>query len=310
MKALFFDKPFNAKIESVYFNSKTNILIDIKREDEIHPFVSGNKFRKLKYNIAEAISKKHNTLLTYGGAYSNHICATAAAAHLYGLQSIGIIRGEELIEDYNSNTLNPTLRFAKARGMKLVFINREKYRHKEQAKEIEELKEKYGDFYRVPEGGTNLLAVKGCEEILTNADKQYDYICCCVGTGGTLAGLINASDAHQRLLGFSALKGHSHSEISQYTNKKNWEIFEDSIFKGYAKSNNALIEFINSFYRCTSIKLDPIYTGKMLYRLFDMVNQNYFPEGAKILAIHSGGLQAVEGFNQIQLKKGKAILQF
>ncbi len=310
MNAPLFENTFRSRIDRIYFNSKTHISVDLKREDEIHAHVSGNKFRKLKYNVLEAISKKRQTILTYGGAFSNHICATASAANLYGLKCIGIIRGEELKKYADSNALNSTLTFAQKQGMQLVFVDRERYRLKDEISEIDTLREKYGDFYRVPEGGTNILAVKGCEEILTQEDKIYDIIACCVGTGGTIAGLINASSAHQNIYGFSALKGHNHDQISTYTKKDNWKIFEDNVFNGYAKTNPQLIEFMNDFYWQTLIKLDPIYTGKMLYRLYDLIEQNHFENGTKILAIHTGGLQGIEGFNQMQIKKGKPILQF
>ena len=310
MKSSFFDTNFKSRIENVYFNAKTNISVDIKREDEIHPFVSGNKFRKLKYNIKKAIDLNKQGVLTFGGAYSNHICATAAAANLYGLKSIGIIRGEELAKYDQQNKLNPTLDFAKNEGMQLQFIDRETYRKKDNPEEQQKLLECYGDVYIIAEGGTNELAVQGCEEILNSTDETYDIIACCVGSGGTLAGLINSSWDHQEVFGFSALKGHAHDDIKHFTSKANYQIFEDDVFGGYGKTSNELIEFINSFYRCTSIKLDPIYTGKMMFRLFDMIERNQVPQNTKILAIHSGGIQGIDGFNQRQEKKGKPSIIF
>lgn len=310
LKSNFFNTNYNSRIESIYFNSKSNISIDLKREDEIHSQVSGNKFRKLKYNIKEAIQQNKNTILTYGGAYSNHISATAAAANMYGLKSIGVIRGEELKIAESENRLNPTLSFAKRQGMTLHFVDRATYQQKDNPEELQKLNQKFGDFYAIPEGGTNALAVKGCEEILSKSDNKYDLIACCVGTGGTLAGLINASEEHQTIFGFSALKGHAHNDIRRYTARTNWKIFEDDVFGGYAKTNEELVEFINSFYRCTSIKLDPIYTGKMVFRLFEMLDNNQISEHTKILAIHSGGLQGIDGFNQLQHKKGKPAIIF
>ena len=310
MKPPFFETSFSSKIENIYFDSTSKVTIDIKREDQIDAFISGNKYRKLKYNIKEAITQNKSQLITYGGAYSNHICATAAAANLYGLESTGIIRGEELVKHEKTNTLNPTLNFAKGMGMRLEFIDRQAYKHRDSRLEQERLIQKYGNAYFIPEGGTNQLAVKGCEEILSKQDKKYDFIACCVGTGGTLAGLINSSWEHQVLYGFSALKGHTHQDIKSYTTKTNWIIFEDSTFGGYAKTNPNLIEFINNFYRRTSIKLDPIYTGKMIYRLYELAQQKHFPNNTKILAIHSGGLQGIEGFNALQIKKGKPPLIF
>lgn len=307
----FFDTSYQSKIQNIYWDKARNISVDIKREDQIHPIVSGNKFRKLKYNIKDALTKKQDVLLTYGGAYSNHIAATATAAKLCGLQSVGVIRGEEIQDKLIQNPEhNPTLAYAKQQGMLLHFVSRQSYKDKDKGIEIAKLQEKFGNFYRIPEGGTNALAVKGCEEILTTADKHYDVVTCCVGTGGTLAGIIKSTSKTQHVFGFSALKNHSHDEIKQWVTQKNWQIIQEDIFGGYAKTNADLINFINSFYRCTKIKLDPIYTGKMLYRLLDMINQNHFSNHTKILAIHTGGIQGAEGFNLKQSSKSQPRLEF
>ena len=194
--------------------------------------------------------------------------------------------------------------------MLLHFISRKDYALKDTTSEIKKLKSKFGDFYRIPEGGTNALAVKGCEEILTETDQQYDFIATCVGTGGTLAGIINTSFNHQKIYGFSALKNHTHEDIKTWTDKTNWQIFQDKTFGGYAKTNTELVKFINQFYRQTAIKLDPIYTGKLFYNLFDLIENNHFPMHYKILAIHTGGLQGIEGFNNRQQAKNKAGLEF
>lgn len=285
-----------------------NIELYIKREDTIHPEVSGNKFRKLKYNLQEAKNLKKTQVLTFGGAFSNHILATAAAGKMAGLKTIGIIRGEELGIDL-SKTLNSnsTLKRASDHGMSLGFISRKQYRNKTDVKFLGDLQEKYGDFYLIPEGGTNELAVKGCEEILTNEDHQFDYICSCVGTGGTISGLINSSQSHQKVLGFPALKGDFlKEEIKPYVrSKKNWDLLSEYHFNGYGKYTKELIEFINQFKKETEIPLDPIYTGKMMYGILDMIKKDRFLPGSKILAIHTGGLQGIEGFNQrLQKKQG------
>jgi 1-aminocyclopropane-1-carboxylate deaminase len=307
----FFEQNVISKIENVYNDKQRHISIDIKREDKIHPKISGNKFRKLKYNIKQAIKEDYKCILTYGGAFSNHIAATAAATNLKDIRSIGIIRGEEIESKLaQSPDHNPTLAFAKSQGMEFHFISREDYKNKDEISEIEKLKQKYGEFYRIPEGGTNELAVKGCEEILNENDKAYDVITCCVGTGGTLAGIINSSKPHQEVIGFSSLKGHNHNEINQFIKQDNFKIIEDIEFGGYAKSNRKLIEFINSFYRCTSIKLDPIYTGKMMFKLFEMINNNSIANNTKILAIHSGGLQGIQAFNYLQKSKNRTALIF
>jgi len=280
----------------------TACSLSLLREDQIHPFVSGNKFRKLKYNIEQAIKDGYKTILTFGGAYSNHIAAVAAAGKITGIQTIGIIRGEELSEKIAEN---PTLSYAQQQEMQLHFVTRETYRNKYKASQIEALRESFGDFYLLPEGGTNDLAVKGCKEILSEIEDvdTFDYICAPVGTGGTLAGLIEASKPHQKILGFSALKGtFQASEIKKYTTKNNFEITDNYCFGGYAKIDLQLVRFINEFHEKTGIPLDPVYTGKMLFGIVDLLKRGYFKENSRIFAVHTGGLQGIPGMNQ-RLKK-------
>ncbi|MGK0412080.1 MAG: 1-aminocyclopropane-1-carboxylate deaminase [Polaribacter sp.] len=287
------------------------VKLSIKREDLIHPFVSGNKFRKLKYNLEEAKKLKKKAILTFGGAYSNHVVATAVAGKLAGLKTFGIIRGDELGKNL-TETLeeNSTLREAHNNGMKLQFVSREEYRQKTSFGFIEKLKNKWGDFYLIPEGGTNILAVKGCEEILTDEDKQFNYICAALGTGGTISGLINSIGKKQKVIGFPALKGNFLSEeIKKYTiNRKNWKLQKTYHFGGYAKYNEELIRFINEFKTETNVLLDPIYTGKMVFGIIDLIKKDTFPEGTKILAIHTGGIQAIEGFNNKLKSKEEQII--
>src|SRR5690606_15287165 len=211
-----------------------NISLYVKREDLLHPEVSGNKFRKLKYNLLEAKAGKYYTLLSFGGAFSNHIAAVAAAGHLLGFKTIGVIRGEELEDDIHITLLkNPTLRYAVSKGMKLKFNSRTEYRQKSDPGFIDSLRSQLGDFFLLPEGGTNALAVKGCEEILTPNDAEYDHICCPVGTGGTIAGLINSAQSSQTVLGFPSLKGNFLAEeISEYTSAQNWRLITDYHFGG------------------------------------------------------------------------------
>lgn len=279
----------------------------MRREDLIHPLISGNKYRKLKYNIKDVKSKKQSTLLTFGGAYSNHISATAYAGKVYSVKTIGIIRGEELINKIESN---PTLRFAQSCGMKLKFVSRDKYRKKEEAEFLEELKAEFGNFYVLPEGGTNDLAIKGCEEILTIDDADFDFVCCSVGTGGTISGLINGSYKNQKILGFPALKGDFlQQDIRKFAKQENWELITGYHFGGYGKIKPELISFINWFKREYKIPLDPIYTGKMMYGIFDMIKKGFFPKQSKILAVHTGGLQGVEGMNLKLKKKGWSLIE-
>ncbi len=273
----------------------------LKREDRIHPVISGNKYRKLKYNIREAEKLSYKTLLSFGGAFSNHIAAVAAVGKEFGFKTIGIIRGEELQSKINEN---PTLEFAQSCGMQFKFTERSSYREKNSKLFIDNLEKDFGTFYLIPEGGTNELAVKGCEEILTDEDAEFDYICCSVGTGGTISGLINSSKKHQKVLGFPALKGDFlKKEITNFTHRSNWELITDYHFGGYAKTTNQLIEFINDFRTNSKIQLDPVYTGKMMFGIMDLIQKGYFPEGSKILVIHTGGLQGILGMNKLLKKK-------
>ncbi|HHC79877.1 MAG TPA: 1-aminocyclopropane-1-carboxylate deaminase/D-cysteine desulfhydrase [Flavobacteriia bacterium] len=282
------------------------ISLVIKREDVLHPEVSGNKFRKLKYNLIAAKEQRADTLLTFGGAFSNHIAATAAAGKEFGFNTIGIIRGDELTDKVAEN---PTLSFAQQCGMQFKFISRQQYRKKMNPDFLAQLKNEFGNFYMLPEGGTNDLAIKGCEEILTEEDENFDCICVAVGTGGTIAGLINSAKKHQKVLGFPALKGDFlRNEISLLASNKNWQLMTNYHFGGYGKINDKLITFINQFKEETNILLDPIYTGKMLFGILDLINKGYFKRGNKILAVHTGGLQGILGINKKLQQKGLPII--
>lgn len=296
----------NSINQPINLPSKYDVKLYLKREDCIHPFVSGNKYRKLKYNIEEAKSKGVSSLLTFGGAYSNHIAAVAFAGKTFGFKTIGIIRGEELKSEIDNN---PTLTFAKQCGMQFKFITREFYKQKHTNQFIETLKNEFNNFYLIPEGGTNTLAVKGCEEILNETDADFDYICTSVGTGGTISGLINSLRPNQKVLGFPALKGSFLQEdISKFAIKKNWSLNLEYHFGGYAKVNTELIHFINRFKKEQHIQLDPVYTGKMMFGIFDLIDKQYFPKGSKILAIHTGGLQGIQGMNRLLKNKNLPLI--
>lgn len=286
------------------------VRIVIKRDDLIHPIISGNKWRKLRYNLSEAVMQDHHTVLTFGGAFSNHIAATAHACHSAGLDSIGIIRGDELKDD----ELNVTLRQAKQSGMELHFVSREEYRRKSEPDFLEELKTKHGRLYSIPEGGANGLGVKGCAEILPEVDEQYDVVCCAAGTGTTLAGLRISLQEGKRLLGFPALKGGdflmddvarliAESRLRSLSPSASLEFINDYHFGGYAKMTPELLAFIEGFEQRTGIPLDPIYTGKMMFGIYDLLGRGFFSIGAVILAIHTGGLQGWLGMD----KRRKAI---
>ncbi len=299
---------FSNNISKTEFLFKKNdVSVYVKREDLLHEFVSGNKFRKLKYNLFEAKKLNKKTLLTFGGAYSNHIAATAYAGKLFGIKTVGVIRGEELAVDLNKTiATNSTLKFALAQGMEFHFVSRTAYREKTNPEFIEKLQQQFGNFYLIPEGGTNKLAIKGCEEIVSSQDEKFDYICCAVGTGGTISGIINSAKSNQKVLGFPALKGgFITKEIKKnINNNSNWDLIADYHFGGYAKINNELISFINTIKEKYKLSLDPIYTGKMLFGINDLIQKNYFKKHTKILAIHTGGLQGIKPMNIKLNKKG------
>ena len=310
IKMLFSD--LQSVIEPVIHSvlKKSSIKLFIKREDVLHPFLSGNKYRKLKYNLLEMYNRGFTKLLTFGGAYSNHILAVAIAGFQYKIPSIGIVRGEELAENI-PRTLkkNPTLAKAYQLGMRFEFISRKTYRNKNDPFFLKTLQNKYPKAYMLPEGGTNSLAIRGCEEILDSACDAFDFIATPLGTGGTFIGLVNTIKTHQKVLGFSALKAKNQLEnVSHYKSLKKgsnaYKIFSEDFFGGYAKFNKDLIDFLNDFKSQTNILLDPIYNGKMMYRILDLIKNNYFSPNTKILAIHTGGLQGMAGFNE-RLKRKK-----
>ena len=263
-------------------------LVTIRRLDLVHPQISGNKFFKLKYNFLEAQQLGFKKLLTFGGAYSNHIAAMAFASQQFGFESAGIIRGEELAHQ----PLNPTLALAQQFGMQLHFVSREEYRRKQDANYLEALAQNFPAHYIIPEGGTNALAIRGCQEILKDSDAQFDVICCAVGTGGTITGLIEASQPHQQVLGFSALKGNFlNEEVAKLTTKRNWSILDDYCCSGYARTSPEVIQFIQHFEAEYDIPLEQIYTGKMLLGISNLIEKGYFPAETKLLILHTGGLQ-------------------
>ena len=271
---------------------QNEVRVIVKREDLNHPFVSGNKWWKLKYNLAEAKKVSAKRILTFGGAYSNHLFATAAAAYELDLECIGIVRGEE------TQPLNSTLAFAREKGMQLHYVSRDWYRKKNESEFIKELRTQFGDFYLIPEGGTNDLAVKGCAEFATILEKEIDfnYLCLPVGTGGTMAGIINGSNTEKQIIGFSSLKSGDFliDEVKAFVNlsKTNWIINTDYHFGGYAKSTEELKIFMQEMKINFQLPLDQVYTAKMVWGVFDLIQKNYFKRGSVILLLHTGGLQA------------------
>lgn len=267
---------------------QAGVRLLVKREDLNHPIISGNKWWKLKYNLVQALEEKERTLLTFGGAYSNHIVAVAEAAASLGLKSIGIIRGER------HNPPNPSLRFAESRGMRLHYISRELYREKSDDDFVRSLREEFGDFYLIPEGGTNSLAVKGTREFGEKLVREvaFDYVVLPVGTGGTLAGIIQALKEDQVAIGLSSLKGGKFLEevVSTWVgNKSNWSIETRFHFGGFARTTPELLNFIRQ--QAHHLPLDPVYTAKTIFGIYAMIRNQEFRRGTTVLMIHTGGLQ-------------------
>jgi 1-aminocyclopropane-1-carboxylate deaminase len=274
------------------FPEPVAIRLWLKRDDLLHPLVSGNKWRKLTYNLLEASRLELGTLLTFGGAYSNHLHATAAAGTLFGFQTIGIVRGEELA----NQPLNPTLAFCQQQGMYLHFVSRDEYRRRADATYLTQLQARFGPCYVVPEGGTNALAVRGTSKIFPEIQAQLGTlphtVACAVGTAGTLAGLVASAPAAVQVLGISALKGQADFPVLANPMPANALINSDYHFGGYARITPPLLAFIRQFEAQTGILLEPTYTGKLLYAVFDLARNGFFPTGATVVAVHTGGLQA------------------
>lgn len=280
---------FNTRIDKIEDPDikQSGVELYVKRDDLIHPYVSGNKLYKLIYNVEEARRRGHDTILTFGGAWSNHLVATAAYCNQNGLRCIGIVRGDEL----GANTLNPSLQFCADQGMQLHFVTREEYRNKTNPNFISRLNDLFGAFFLVPEGGANALGVKGAAEIL-NGISGYNIIACACGTGTTLAGLITSALPNKTYMGFSVLKGEDtlSAEVEKYVgHTEGWGITGDYHFGGYAKTTPELLAFKELFEKTNQIPLDKVYTAKLFYGLYQLINKGYFAVNKKILAIHTGG---------------------
>lgn len=292
----FRDAPLQLLHHPLFTEKKVEVWV--KRDDLNHPHIQGNKWRKLKYNLYEARLNNYKTLLTFGGAWSNHIYSTAAAGRLFHFKTIGIIRGEE------PGVKSATLQFAANCGMELYYMDRAMYREKDKPESIESLRVQIGDFYHIPEGGTNRWALEGVAEIIDELNIDFDYLCTACGTGGTLAGLVSGLQGQKQLIGFSSLKGADqltprvHELVGEFTGKafSNFRVNFDYHFGGYAKVTNDLIDFIKEFKARHDIQLDPVYTGKMFYGLLDMISKDYFKPGSRIIALHTGGLQGLKGY--------------
>lgn len=281
------------------FLSQKNIHVDVKRDDMIHPYISGNKWRKLKYIILKAKSENRDHLITFGGAWSNHILATACLSANLGLKSTAYVRGERVE--------NPVLQLCELFGMELRFTDREKYKNKELL--FDEFHQNDPKAFFVDEGGFSSEAAKGCEEIMEDLPFQYEHIFCACGTGATLAGLAKGAEIHQPkaiVHGVPVLKGGdfiADAVDSLYPNLTNIKLHTEYHFGGYAKTKPPLIEFIRGFCSTTGLLIEPVYTGKVFYALMDLIEKDYFESGEKILIIHTGGLTGFLGNYKLFTKK-------
>lgn len=295
------------KIPIVEIKTDFDIQIFIKREDLIHPKISGNKFWKLFFNVNQYLeSNPENPLIiTFGGAFSNHVASVSAFGKEFGIPTIGIIRGNELENNWQEN---PTLSEASKNGMHFFFVSREDYQKKE--KLTKEFSEQYPNSLIIPEGGSNEMAVEGIQYMLGNDTKDFDYLCTAVGTGGTVAGISRFAEEHQKVIGIKAVKDNSlEKTIQEWSRRNNFELI-DADESRYGKITDENIRFINWFYKEYEIPLDPIYTGKMMQKIFDLAEKDFFPKGSKILAFHTGGLQGIKGANQFLKSKNRPLIEF
>jgi 1-aminocyclopropane-1-carboxylate deaminase len=282
---------FNLKraiLQRIHLPQKCKVNLFLLRLDLIDEEISGNKWFKLKYNLQEVIKAQKNKVITFGGAFSNHIAATAKACSIAGIKSVGIIRGE--------NIENHTLQLAAAQRMELKFVSRNLYGNKEELMKWLSNEFDLSDYHIIPEGGANQLGIEGCKEIVSLINIPFDYVAVASGTGTTLSGIVQSIHKNQIAIGFAALKGGTFlvDDVNKtMTNKTEgtFAIIDKYHFGGYAKHNAELINFIKKFELDQNIKLDFVYTAKMMYGIYDLIHHKYFPKNATIVAIHSGGLQ-------------------
>ncbi|KIA84154.1 1-aminocyclopropane-1-carboxylate deaminase [Kaistella solincola] len=283
-----------------------NIQLFLKREDLIHPHISGNKYWKLFYNINNYLAKspENPLLITFGGAFSNHIAAVAALGKEENIPTLGIIRGEELQQKWREN---PTLKLAHDNGMQFRFVPREVYRKK--ALLSRNFSEEFPGALLIPEGGTNEFAVNGIQHMLPEQTKSFDYLCTAVGTGGTVAGISKFAEENQQVLGFKTVDDSSLNEtVFELSERRNFKLLE-AHDGGYGKISEENIRFINNFKAKFDIQLDPVYTGQMMRHLFKMIENDYFQPGSKILAFHTGGLQGIFGANELLKKQKRELIK-
>lgn len=282
--------PYNPVVQQIEtsLTKEKQVSWKVLRLDLIDEITGGNKLFKLKYNLEEA-KKAGLPVLTFGGAFSNHIIATAKACSLNRISCMGIIRGEKPVE------LNHVLKTAEEFGMKLNFVSREEYRSRGEIEYQNELQKLFGQHLIIPEGGGNVLGVKGCAEILKPIEEEFDFIFTPVGSGGTLAGLALSAPAKTKVIGIAVLKGENYLEqsVKDLIGRKHsahWSVNHQYHLGGYAKWNNELMEFLNKFKSVHDLKLEPIYSGKLFFAVSDLLKNNFFPLDSKVLCLQTGGL--------------------
>ena len=288
-----FNEPTFSKLNTDFFGNN-NLEIFMLRLDEIHPVISGNKLFKLIYFLQEAKKSRHKKIITFGGAYSNHLAATAFACKELKIKSVGIVRGEK------PKVLSPTLLFCLENKMQLEFISRDSYKktnekgffHPDSYRD----ENKYGEHILIPEGGFSVKGKEGAgliDQYFT--DKNFTHVCLPVGTATTFAGLVDTNKNETEIIGFGVLKNFHDIEKRfaelKVNPRKKYSFIGDYHFGGYAKKTNELISFMNDFYEQNKIALDFVYTAKMMFGIYDLIQKKYFPDGSKILCIHTGGLQ-------------------
>ncbi len=293
------------KVPIIEIPLKKSVKLFMKREDLIHLEISGNKYWKLFHNVNNYLTEniQNPLLISFGGAYSNHIAALSALGKINNINTLGIIRGNELEYTWRDN---PTLKFAFENGMQFRFVTREEYRDKEFLSE--QLQNEFSNALIIPEGGSNPLAIEGVKNMLNSDTQEFDYLCSAVGTGGTVAGISKFAESDQKVIGFKVVNDDSlQSKISELSGKDNFELI-DAYDGGYGKISDNNIRFINKFSIEYGVQLEPVYTGKMMMKLLELIEEGYFPENSKILAFHTGGLQGIEGANQMLKKQNRNLI--
>ncbi len=285
---------------STSWSIEAGINLYLKRDDTIHPHICGNKWRKLKYALIAALETGNEGLITYGGAYSNHLVAVAAAAHYLGISSCGIVRSYQPVLE------NPSLDICRSYGMKLYFINPKEYRQKSGSLQVQEILKNHPNYREIPEGGTQLSALKGVGELVHEAKDQMrgkpiDRIYTPIGTGGTMAGIVQHLDMKAQVIGVSPFKGEikrvAGLELLESTSRRNWTIVSDTLGIRFGAYSEYIVNYITQFFEIHGIVLDPIYTARAMMKLEADCNAGEIKASSNIVILHTGGLQGCVAYN-------------